>query len=185
MSKYHGFDPDDEELQQRAASFLERNEEGRRLFQHYKNLADAQGESSPMSGLSRTVEHNESHSIPEPPKISRIDELRHRAKVNKGKRRFTANQLAEYEIRKYQNSTELLISKIPFTRLVKEVTDEFISDDQPLRWSSVAILALQEASEAYLVGLLDHTNLLALHAKRVTIMRKDMQLARRIRGQFI
>nr|6QLD_a Chain a, Histone H3-like centromeric protein CSE4 [Saccharomyces cerevisiae S288C] len=90
--------------------------------------------------------------------------------------------LALYEIRKYQRSTDLLISKIPFARLVKEVTDEFTTKDQDLRWQSMAIMALQEASEAYLVGLLEHTNLLALHAKRITIMKKDMQLARRIRG---
>nr|2LY8_A Chain A, Budding yeast chaperone Scm3 [Saccharomyces cerevisiae] len=56
-----------------------------------------------------------------------------------------------------------LISKIPFARLVKEVTDEFTTKDQDLRWQSMAIMALQEASEAYLVGLLEHTNLLALH----------------------
>lgn len=89
------------------------------------------------------------------------------------------------EIRKYQRSTDLLLSRMPFARLVKEVTDQFITEDQQLRWQSMAILALQEASEAYLVGLLEHTNLLALHARRVTVMRKDMQLARRIRGQFI
>ncbi|EDO14363.1 hypothetical protein Kpol_181p3 [Vanderwaltozyma polyspora DSM 70294] len=98
---------------------------------------------------------------------------------------FNASELAMYEIRKYQRSTELLISKIPFARLVKEVTEQFTTEEQQLRWQSIAILALQEASEAYLVGLLEHTNLLALHAKRITVMRKDMQLARRIRGQFI
>ncbi|CAI4045280.1 hypothetical protein SUVC_11G1670 [Saccharomyces uvarum] len=100
-------------------------------------------------------------------------------------KKYSPSELALYEIRKYQRSTDLLISKIPFARLVKEVTDEFTTKDQDLRWQSMAIMALQEASEAYLVGLLEHTNLLALHAKRITIMKKDMQLARRIRGQFI
>nr|2L5A_A Chain A, Histone H3-like centromeric protein CSE4, Protein SCM3, Histone H4 [Saccharomyces cerevisiae] len=85
----------------------------------------------------------------------------------------------------HHHHKKLLISKIPFARLVKEVTDEFTTKDQDLRWQSMAIMALQEASEAYLVGLLEHTNLLALHAKRITIMKKDMQLARRIRGQFL
>ncbi|CCE65923.1 hypothetical protein TPHA_0N01420 [Tetrapisispora phaffii CBS 4417] len=101
------------------------------------------------------------------------------------KKKFTPSELAMYEIRKYQRSTDLLISKIPFARLVKEVTEQFTTEEQNFRWQSMAILALQEASEAYLVGLLEHTNLLALHARRITVMRKDMQLARRIRGQFI
>nr|2YFV_A Chain A, HISTONE H3-LIKE CENTROMERIC PROTEIN CSE4 [Kluyveromyces lactis NRRL Y-1140] len=95
--------------------------------------------------------------------------------------RYKPTDLALAEIRKYQRSTDLLISRMPFARLVKEVTDQFTTESEPLRWQSMAIMALQEASEAYLVGLLEHTNLLALHAKRITIMRKDMQLARRIR----
>ncbi|CEP63920.1 centromeric DNA-binding histone H3-like protein CSE4 LALA0_S09e05468g [Lachancea lanzarotensis] len=100
-------------------------------------------------------------------------------------KRYRPSDMALQEIRKYQRSTDLLISKMPFARLVKEVTDQFTTEEQQLRWQTMAIMALQEASEAYLVGLLEHTNLLALHAKRITIMRKDMQLARRIRGQYI
>ena len=84
------------------------------------------------------------------------------------------------EIRKYQKSTELLIRKLPFQRLVREIAQDFKTD---LRFQSSAILALQEASEAYLVGLFEDTNLCAIHAKRVTIMPKDIQLARRIRGE--
>lgn len=110
---------------------------------------------------------------------------RHIVAKPKEKRNFAPSKLAMYEIEKYQRSTALLIQKIPFAKLVKEVTEEFAGESQDLRWQSMAILALQEASEAYLVGLLEHTNLLALHAKRITIMKKDMQLARRIRGQFI
>ena len=82
--------------------------------------------------------------------------------------------------RKYQKSTELLIRKLPFQRLVREIAKDFKTD---LRFQSHAILALQEASEAYLVGLFEDTNLCAIHAKRVTIMPKDIQLARRIRGE--
>ena len=78
------------------------------------------------------------------------------------------------EIRKFQKSTDLLIRKAPFQCLVKEVAQEFKND---LRFQSTAILALQEASEAYLVGLFEDTNLCAIHAKRVTIMPKDIQLA--------
>ena len=84
------------------------------------------------------------------------------------------------EIRKYQKSSELLIRKLPFQRLVREIAQDFKSD---LRFQSTAILALQEAFESYLVGLFEDTNLCAIHAKRVTIMPKDMQLARRIRGE--
>lgn len=99
--------------------------------------------------------------------------------------KYRPSDLALYEIRKYQQSTDLLISKIPFAKLVKEITDNFVYENQNLQWHSMAILALQEASEAYLVGLLEHANLLAIHGKRITLMKKDIQLARRIRGQFI
>nr|CAD1835413.1 unnamed protein product [Ananas comosus var. bracteatus] len=70
--------------------------------------------------------------------------------------------------------------KLPFQRLVREIAQDFKTD---LRFQSHAVLALQEAAEAYLVGLFEDTNLCAIHAKRVTIMPKDIQLARRIRGE--
>ncbi|GFR07973.1 histone H3.2 [Trichonephila clavata] len=79
-----------------------------------------------------------------------------------------------------QKSTELLIRKLPFQKLVREIAQDFKTD---LRFQSSAVMALQEASEAYLVGLFEDTNLCAIHAKRVTIMPKDIQLARRIRGE--
>ena len=94
--------------------------------------------------------------------------------------RYRPGTKALREIRKYQKSTDLLIRKLPFQRLVREIAQEFSTD---LRFQSTAILALQEASEAYLVGLFEDTNLCAIHAKRVTIMAKDIQLARRIRGE--
>lgn len=94
--------------------------------------------------------------------------------------RYRPGTVALREIRKFQKSTELLIRKLPFQRLVREIATEFKSD---LRFQSQAVLALQEAAEAYLVGLFEDTNLCAIHAKRVTIMPKDIQLARRIRGE--
>ena len=94
--------------------------------------------------------------------------------------RYRPGTVALREIRKYQKSTELLIRKLPFQRLVREIAQDFKTD---LRFQSSAVLALQEASEAYLVGLFEDTNLCAIHAKRVTIMPKDVQLARRIRGE--
>ncbi len=94
--------------------------------------------------------------------------------------RYRPGTVALREIRRYQKSTELLIRKLPFQRLVRELAQEF---KEGLRFQSTAILALQEAAEAYLVGLFEDTNLCAIHAKRVTIMPKDIQLARRIRGE--
>jgi len=94
--------------------------------------------------------------------------------------RFRPGTVALREIRRYQKSTELLIRKLPFQRLVREIAQEYKTD---LRFQSAAVAALQEASEAYLVALFEDTNLCAIHAKRVTIMPKDIQLARRIRGE--
>ena len=94
--------------------------------------------------------------------------------------RFRPGTVALREIRRYQKSTELLIRKLPFQRLVREIAQDFKTD---LRFQLAAVMALQEASEAYLVGLFEDSNLCAIHAKRVTIMPKDIQLARRIRGE--
>ena len=94
--------------------------------------------------------------------------------------RYRPGTVALREIRRYQKSTDLLIRKLPFQRLVREIAQEFKTD---LRFQGSAVLALQEAAESYLVGLFEDTNLCAIHAKRVTIMPKDIQLARRIRGE--
>lgn len=97
------------------------------------------------------------------------------------------------EIKRYQRSTDLLIARLPFSRLVREIAMGLVPPvPQPgrslhaaeLRWQSQAIMALQEAAEAFLVHLFEDTNLCAIHAKRVTIMQKDIQLARRIRGAW-
>ena len=95
--------------------------------------------------------------------------------------RFRPGTVALREIRRYQKTTELLIRKMPFQRLVREIAQDFKTD---LRFQSSSVMALQEASEAYLVGLFEDSNLCAIHAKRVTIMPKDMQLAKRIRGDW-
>lgn len=95
--------------------------------------------------------------------------------------RYRPGTVALREIRRYQKSTELLVRKLPFQRLVREIAQEFKAD---LRFQSSAIMALQEATESFLVGLFVDTNLCAIHAKRVTITYKDMQLATRIRGFY-
>ena len=104
----------------------------------------------------------------------------YRAGGVKKPRRFRPGTVALREIRKYQKSTELLIPRLPFQRLVREIAQDFKTD---LRFQSAAVAALQEAAEAYLVGIFEDSNLCAIHAKRVTIMPKDIQLARRIRGE--
>ncbi|GJJ72757.1 histone H3 [Entomortierella parvispora] len=104
-------------------------------------------------------------------------------------RRYKPGTVALREIRQYQKSTDLLIQKLPFSRVVREIAMEQVShsaypgtETVGLRWQSSAIMALQEATEAYLVHLFEDANLCAIHAKRVTIMQRDIQLARRIRG---
>ncbi|KAI9813017.1 MAG: centromeric DNA-binding histone H3-like protein cse4 [Thelocarpon impressellum] len=97
---------------------------------------------------------------------------------------YRPGTLALKEIRRYQRSTDLLILKLPFSRLVREIALPLLPDGEGLRWQSHAIQALQEAAEAFMVHLFEDTNLCAIHAKRVTIMQKDMQLARRIRGAW-
>ncbi|KAL8100028.1 hypothetical protein AgCh_032327 [Apium graveolens] len=94
--------------------------------------------------------------------------------------RFRPGIVALRQIRKYQKSTELLIRKLPFQRLVRETAQDLKTN---FRFQSSAVGALQEAAEAYLVELFEDTNLCAIHAKRVTIMPNDIQLARRIRGE--
>ncbi|GBP07975.1 Histone H3 [Eumeta japonica] len=74
-----------------------------------------------------------------------------------------AGTVALREIRRYQKSTELLIRKLPFQRLVREIAQDFKTD---LRFQSSAVMALQEASEAYLVGLFEDTNLCAIRQTR-------------------
>lgn len=148
--------------------------------------------------------------IEQPAKYARPRFLLRRHVKTKRPHRYRPGTVALREIRKYQKSSELLIRKQPFQRLVKELAQAFKTD---LRFQSTALLALQEAAESYMVGLFEDTNLCAIHAKRVTIQPKgmrprslvfvlpppsvparvadriaqyplsDMQLARRIRGR--
>jgi histone H3 len=94
--------------------------------------------------------------------------------------RYRPGTVALREIRKYQKSTDLLLRKQPFQRLIREIAQD--NSDKEYRFQKSSILALQEAAEAYMVGLFEDTNLCAIHAKRVTTFPKDVQLARRIRG---
>ena len=94
--------------------------------------------------------------------------------------RFRPGMMALKEIRHYQKFIGFLIRKLPFQRLVQEIAIEVA---QEMQFQSSALLALQEAAEAYLMGLFEDTNLCAIHARRVTILPKNIQLARRIHGE--
>ena len=101
------------------------------------------------------------------------------------KHRYRPGTVALREIRRYQKSTDLLIMRAPFERLVRQICMELGEKDPRFlgfRWNPQAVLAIHTASEAYLVNLFEDANLCALHAKRVTLMQKDILLARRLRG---
>lgn len=97
-------------------------------------------------------------------------------------RRRRPGTAALQEIKRYQKSTDLLLRKLPFARLVREVAQD-INIVPEVRFQSSAILALQCAAEAYLVSIFDDANLLSIHANRKTVQQKDIWLARRIRGE--
>ncbi|KAJ3388291.1 centromeric DNA-binding histone H3-like protein cse4 [Entophlyctis sp. JEL0112] len=123
-------------------------------------------------------------------KLSSPGSRRSPAGVEKRQHRYRPGTVALREIRKYQKSTDLLLRKLPFSRLVRDIIGQYTNDrfrdgeGTGMRVQSAALAALQEAAEAFLVHLFEDANLCAIHAKRVTIMQKDIQLARRIRGPF-
>lgn len=96
------------------------------------------------------------------------------------KKRFRPGSQALKEIRRLQAQTESIVPRLPFQRLVREIAR---GCNQDIRFSAQGLIALQEATECYLTGILEDSYLCALHAKRVTLMAKDMQLARRMRGE--
>ena len=99
--------------------------------------------------------------------------------------RYRPGTVALREIRRYQKSTDLLIRKLPFQRLVREIAQDMkIFKEGTARWCGAALLALHESAEAYLVRYLEDSNLAAIHAKRVTIMPKDMQLVKRVNRDY-
>ena len=112
--------------------------------------------------------------------------LAKKSSVNKNKsskvRKYRPGTVALREIRRYQKSTELLIRRLPFQRIVREISRDQTRTN--LRFQSSAISTLQEATEAYLVSLFEDANLNAIHARRVTIKPKDIQLARLLRKEI-
>ena len=115
------------------------------------------------------------------PRLQLATKAAMKAVPQKKPHRYRPGTVALREIRRYQKSQELLIRKLPFQRLVREITSQFKLD---MRWQSTAVLALQEAAEAFLVRMFEDTNLCAIHARRITILPRDMRLALRISGRL-
>lgn len=95
------------------------------------------------------------------------------------KRYYRPGTVALREIRKYQKSTDLLIRRLPFQRLVREIAADLKTDIFP-KYKSTALSALQESTESFMCNALETANMCAIHSNRVTLMAKDIQLARRI-----
>lgn len=114
--------------------------------------------------------------------IEEFPEVGRPAAQPKLKHRYKPGMKALWEIRTYQRSTDLLIRRLPFARLVKSLTQQQTPDGTPMRFQATALMALQEASENFLIRLFEDSNLCAIHGKRVTVMNRDLMLARRIRG---
>ena len=138
-------------------------------------MATAQGALVAMEALAARVEAMA--AMPPPVVAARKKAMQ---QATKTKRRYRPGMAALREIRKYQRSTDLLLRKLPFQRLVREIAQDF---KKGMRFQAIALLALQEATEAYIVGMFEDANLCAIHAKRVTVMVRDIRLARRIRGE--
>ena len=114
-----------------------------------------------------------------PAQKQKIHEARMQGRIIKP-HRYRVGTAALKDIRHFQKTLALLIRRLPFQRLVRKIAKDFKTD---LRFQSAALLCLQEATEAYLVGLLKDANLCAIHARRITIMPRNIKLARRIRRE--
>lgn len=114
------------------------------------------------------------------PKSKKAGSKKARAPGQKKQRRFRPGTVALRQVRKAQRSTGTLIMKAPFQRMVRAVAN---AAKDGLRWQSSAVAAMQEATESYVISVLSDSNLCALHARRVTVMPRDLHLARRLRGE--
>ena len=108
-------------------------------------------------------------------KKSTQDEVTH-------KRRARPGVKALREIKQYQRSTDTIVPRAPLQRIVKDITSKYMPE---ARYSHGALEAVHQCLESYMVALFEDTGLCAVHAKRMTIMTRDMKLARRIRGEIL
>ncbi|CDW60652.1 Histone domain containing protein [Trichuris trichiura] len=125
---------------------------------------------------SRPSKHSSSRSVKAPSGKGQ------KTLTERKRRRYRPGTLALREIRLFQKGTELLLRRAPFQRVVRDIAQRLGKQD--LRFKRIALEALQTGAEAYLVGLMEDTNLATIHAKRQTIMPRDMQLALRLRGEM-
>ncbi|CAD6190348.1 unnamed protein product [Caenorhabditis auriculariae] len=107
-------------------------------------------------------------------------DFKRKSRNPRNKKRYQPGAKALQEIRKYQRSTDLLINRAPFRRVVKEIVQEY----GEFRMQADALAALQEAAEAFLVQFFENANLCTAHAHRVTLMPADIHLARRLVLRF-
>ena len=97
------------------------------------------------------------------------------------KLRYKAGTVALKEIRRYQNSTDLLIRKLPFQRFVRNIAQQYKAD---ARFQAPALACLHEAVESFLSGVFEDANLCAVHSRRVTVLPRDLQLVSKLRGRY-
>jgi len=131
---------------------------------------------STSRAVTRTSGKTKSKTKPKD-KVDQIKSFYDKTGKHKKPHRYRPGTRALMEIKKYQKSTDLLLKRRPFQRLVREIAQDYRTD---LRFKGSALEALQEGAESYLVELFEHSNTAAIHAKRVTIYPKDIQLVRKI-----
>jgi len=154
--------------------------EGRELDFYLKKIHEKKGKKASKKGKRPKVHYQYFHSKK---KRARLEGEGAGGQKKEPQPRRRPGQVAMREIRHYQKTTEVLLRRLPFQRLVREV-QLHIHDDPKFhgfRWKAEALHALQEAAEGFLVNLLEDCNLMALHTRRITIMVRDLQLVRRVR----
>ena len=148
-----------------------------------KNTASTVEKKIPSAAVKNSKASKSSKVSPKSKPIAKVN-MKKTAPADGGvkerkKMKFKPGTVALREIKRYQKSTDLLLPRAPFQRLVRDICRDIDSD---LRFQAQALMALQESAEAYLTGVFEDANLCSIHAQRVTLMKKDMELARRIRG---
>ncbi|XP_062091534.1 histone H3-like centromeric protein CENH3 [Humulus lupulus] len=147
---------------------------------HRKSPRPSLGSISPATTPKKAARTKERRSEPDAPETSTATRSQEPEQVRK-KRRYKPGTVALREIRHFQKTWTLLIPAAPFIRTVREISNQFAPE--VTRWQAEALVALQEAAEDFLVHLFEDSMLCAIHAKRVTLMKKDFELARRLGGK--
>lgn len=155
------------------------NRQAQAVLQTKRAKVDKSGDSDDVRGPARRSNRG-NESINDPP-VSRTTARKSTTGAGRRKR-ARPGQVALKDIQRLRSTTNMLIPKVAFHRLVRDLTAPFTTD-LPYKYQMAALLALQEACEAYLVYLFEDANLCCVHAKRVTIFPRDIHLARRLRNE--